>query len=96
MATVDITYYGGADRFTRMLPTGQISRATLTVGTDVRTQNPSNAEVAVITANGADAIVTFTSDVAVTAGAANSQLIKSGSSFQYGVTASHYIAVAAG
>ena len=96
MATVDITYYGGTDKFTRQVLGDQISRATLIVGTDIRTQNPSNAEIAYITANGGDAIVTFTGDNTVTAGATNSQLIKSGSTFIKGVTASHYIAVAAG
>lgn len=96
MATVDITYYTGADAFTRMLPDTLISRATLTVGTDIRTQNPSNAEVVYITANGADAIVAFSSDNTTVAGAANSQLIKSGNTFQKKITASHYISVAAG
>lgn len=95
MATVDITYYSGSDAFTRMLPHTLLSRATLTVGTDIRTQNPSNAEVAYITANGADAIVAF-GDNTVTASATNSQLIKSGTTFQKAVTASNYIAVAAG
>jgi hypothetical protein len=96
MATVDITYYGGADKFTRLLPGDQISRVTLTVGTDIRTQNPTNAEVVMVTANGADAIVYFGADGTATAGATNSQLIKSGTMFQKGITGGHYIAVAAG
>jgi hypothetical protein len=95
MATVDITYYGAVDPITRMLPKELISRATLTVGTDIRTQNPTNAAVAYITANGADAIVAF-GDVTVVAGAANSQLIKSGMTYQRGTTPGNYIAVAAG
>jgi hypothetical protein len=102
MATVDITYYTGADSNTRMLPDKIISRAVITIGTGNQyAANPANAEVAVITARSGDAMVTFNSNNATTPDTTNSQLILSGGTFQKSVTAStasttHYIIAAAG
>lgn len=96
MSTVDITYFDGADRWTHLCPSEVITSEQVTISGSSTNSGaiPNNAEIACITANGADARVAFGS--APTCTTANSILIKSGEKIWKKVTPTHFVAVLAG